>query len=139
MAGHQVSRPMVFVRQSSGLVREFSILDVVIINLVGVTPTVGSLLALTSVASIWPGANLVWLNVFGGLASLATVLTYGLMSAAMPRSGGDYVFVGRSTWPWLGFLANWMMTLSLFVLLGILSVGTITLGLAPSLTALAYV
>jgi APA family basic amino acid/polyamine antiporter len=61
------------------------------------------------------------------------------MSAAMPRSGGDYVFVGRSTWPWLGFLANWMMTLSLFVLLGIISVSTITLGLGPSLTALAYV
>jgi basic amino acid/polyamine antiporter, APA family len=133
------ARPKVFVRQSSGLIREFSLLDVVNINLAGVTPPVGMLLSLTGVAAIWPGTNLVVLICLGAIASAATVITYGFMSAAMPRSGGDYVFVGRTTWPWLGFLANWMMTLSLFVLFGILTVGITSTVIVPGFTAFGFV
>src|SRR5437588_2028825 len=133
------ARLQVFVRQSSGLIREFSLLDVVIINVVGVNAPFGIILTLAAVTSIWPQVDLTWLTIFGGIASAATVITYGLMSAAMPRSGGDYVFVGRSLWPWFGFAANWMMTFSLFVLFGLFAVSIATLAIGPSLTALGYV
>lgn len=124
-----------FVRQSSGLVREFGIADVVLINIVGVNLGILATLGIASVAGLWPGANMIVLVLIGAVVSLATVTVYGMFSAAMPRAGGDYVFVGRSLTPWLGFLANWMITLSLFVLLGLFSVGTITQALAPSLAA----
>jgi amino acid transporter len=49
-----------------------------------------------------------------GLAWIIIVITcllvnsvYAQFSAAMPRSGGDYVFLGRSMHPLLGFLPNW--------------------------------
>jgi amino acid transporter len=126
----------VFVRQSSGLVREFSILDVVIINLAGLNPGLIVVLSITSLASLWAGASLPLVLLIGAIVALAIVVTYGLMSAAMPRAGGDYVFIGRSLTPWLGFTANWMMTWSLFVLLGLFSVGTVTQALAPSLAAI---
>jgi APA family basic amino acid/polyamine antiporter len=137
--GSAAEAPRLFVRQSSGLIREFSVLDVVVINLVGLNPGIVAALGLIAVASLWPGASLIPVVIMGSIVSVATVVTYGLMSAAMPRAGGDYVFVGRSVWPWLGFLANWMMTWSLFVLLGLFSVGTITLALGPALTAFGYV
>jgi amino acid transporter len=128
-----------FVRQSSGLVREFSITDVVTINVAGVNLGIVAALTIGALAGLWPGASMVLLVVFGALVSLATVGTYGLMSATMPRSGGDYVFVGRSLTPWLGFLANWMITWSLFVLLGLFSVGIVTQALAPAMAAFGYV
>jgi basic amino acid/polyamine antiporter, APA family len=134
-AGSEAGTSGSFVRQSSGLIREFGISDVVLINIVGVNLGIVASLSIASVAGIWPGASMIILAVIGALVSLATVGVYGMFSAAMPRAGGDYVFVGRSLTPWLGFLANWMITLSLFVVLGIFAVGLYTQALAPSLAA----
>jgi APA family basic amino acid/polyamine antiporter len=128
-----------FVRQSSGLVREFSIWDVVLINVAGVNLGAVAALSIAAVAGLWPGASVLLVAVIGALVSLATVGTYGLMSAAMPRAGGDYVFVGRTLWPWLGFAANWMITWSLFVALGLFSVALVTQALAPGMAAFGYV
>jgi APA family basic amino acid/polyamine antiporter len=128
-----------FVRQSSGLVREFSMSDVISINLVGINLGTPVALGVTALALLWAGASMVPVVIIGAIISLATVTVYGMMSAAMPRSGGDYVFVGRSLSPVLGFLANWMMTWSLFVLFGLFSVGTITQALAPAMSAFGHV
>jgi amino acid transporter len=128
-----------FVRQSSGLVREFSMWDVALINVAGVNLGAVAALSIGAVAGLWPGASVLLVAVIGGLVSLATVGTYGLMSAAMPRAGGDYVFVGRTLWPWLGFAANWMITWSLFVALGLFSVALVTQALAPGMAAFGYV
>src|SRR4051794_13425931 len=128
-----------FVRQSSGLVREFSMSDVVLINVVGVNLGAVAALSIGAVAGLWPGASMVLVAVIGGIVSLATVGTYGLMSAAMPRAGGDYVFVGRTLSPWLGFTANWMITWSLFVAVGLYSVAVVSQALAPGLAAFGFV
>lgn len=48
----------------------------------------------------------------GVLIALITVMlvnsVYAHFSAAMPRSGGEYVFLGRTMHPFLGFAPNWV-------------------------------
>ncbi len=128
-----------FVRQASGLVRSFSLTDVTLMNLAGMSIGVGSSLAVFIAASIWPGSNVVWLLVFGGLLSMITVVVYGLMSSAMPRAGGDYVFVGRTLHPSIGMMASVVITTTLFIAVGLYCYLSITGALAPGLTALGYV
>jgi amino acid transporter len=100
----------VFVRSSSGLVRELGLRDALIVNL-GYTGGFFSVsLAFMIAQALWayPRADF-------GLAQLITMLllcpaiavSYALLSAAMPRAGGDYVFISRLIHPFLGFLASW--------------------------------
>jgi APA family basic amino acid/polyamine antiporter len=44
----------------------------------------------------------------GGLAALCGALSYAELSAAFPRSGGEYNFLSRIYHPALGFLAGWI-------------------------------
>lgn len=128
-----------FTRQTSGLVREFSLLDVVIMNLAGMSIGVGSAVAIYTVAAIWPGANVLVLLALGAVLSLITAAVYGLMSAAMPRSGGDYVFVGRTIHPAVGFTGNFVITTTLFIALGLYSYLTVAWGFSNTLTAFGLV
>jgi APA family basic amino acid/polyamine antiporter len=49
---------------------------------------------------------LVW--VFGGLLSLAGALSLAELGAAMPRTGGLYVYLEEAYGPWAGFLYGWI-------------------------------
>ncbi len=44
----------------------------------------------------------------GGIYALCGALTYGELSAAMPRSGGEYQYISRIYNPCLGFLSGWV-------------------------------
>jgi APA family basic amino acid/polyamine antiporter len=44
----------------------------------------------------------------GGLMALAGALSYGELTAAMPRSGGEYHLLGRIYHPVLGIVAGWI-------------------------------
>src|SRR5262245_35957704 len=47
----------------------------------------------------------VW--ILGGLLTLCGALTYAELGAALPRAGGEYVFVREAYGPLLGFLNGW--------------------------------
>jgi APA family basic amino acid/polyamine antiporter len=47
-----------------------------------------------------------WL--IGGVCALCGALCYAELSAALPRSGGEYHLIGRTLNPVLGFLAGWL-------------------------------
>jgi amino acid transporter len=128
-----------FTRQASGLVREFSLSDVTIMNLAGQSIGAGAALSVITAATIWPGANVLLLLVLGAILSVITAIVYGLMSAAMPRSGGDYVFVGRTLHPAIGFMSNFVITVTLFIALGLYSYLVVVYGLSNSMTALGLV
>jgi APA family basic amino acid/polyamine antiporter len=60
------------------------------------------------VASIQSGFPLLMLWIIGGIAALCGALCYGELSAALPRSGGEYHFLSQIYHPALGFMAGFV-------------------------------
>jgi amino acid transporter len=97
-----------FTRNATGLVREVSMWDALIMNTLGMNVAVGSVLLLQQAPAIFPGGNMVLAVVIGTLIMAFTLLwVYAEFAAAMPRSGGDYVFVSRALHPFAGWLLSW--------------------------------
>ena len=59
-------------------------------------------------ADIQSGFPLLMLWVIGGIAALCGALCYGELSAALPRSGGEYHFLWQIYHPALGFMAGFV-------------------------------
>src|SRR5213080_4210955 len=60
------------------------------------------------VADIQSGFALIMLWIIGGIAALCGALCYGELSAALPRSGGEYHFLSQIYHPALGFMAGFI-------------------------------
>src|SRR5256712_6616674 len=60
------------------------------------------------VADIHSGFALVMLWIVGGIAALCGALCYGELSAALPRSGGEYHFLSEIYHPAIGFMAGFI-------------------------------
>jgi APA family basic amino acid/polyamine antiporter len=58
--------------------------------------------------SLNTGFAVVALWLVGGIAALCGALSYGELSAAMPRSGGEYYLLSKIYHPVVGFLAGWV-------------------------------
>ena len=97
-----------FTRNATGLVREVSMWDALIMNTLGMNVAVGAVFLLLQAPAIFPGGSMVLSVVIGTVIMAFTLLwVYSEFAAAMPRSGGDYVFVSRSLHPFLGWLLSW--------------------------------
>src|ERR1043166_2476775 len=59
-------------------------------------------------ADIQAGFPLLTLWIIGGVAALCGALCYGELSAALPRSGGEYHFLSQIYHPALGFMAGFV-------------------------------
>jgi amino acid transporter len=70
-----------------------------------------------------PGADFTISAMIGGLFMVPLGIVYFLFSTRMPRSGGDYIWMGRTLNPVLGTIGGWGMWLSF---LALLSAGTTT-------------
>src|SRR3989440_2646571 len=57
-------------------------------------------------ADIQSGFPLLMLWIIGGVTALCGALCYGELSAALPRSGGEYHFLSQIYHPALGFMAG---------------------------------
>ena len=128
-----------FLRKSSGLVREFGGRDVFVFNTIGYA--LGLVLAVVPLlmAGAVPRANVLLTVALGTLLTVANALTYGYLSAAMPRSGGEYVYLGRVVHPAAGFTANWGFTWSQLLGLGLYASFTVNFGIAVSFLTLGNV
>src|SRR6266852_9175660 len=60
------------------------------------------------VAEIQSGFALLMLWIVGGIAALCGALCYGELSAALPRSGGEYHFLSQIYHPAIGFMAGFV-------------------------------
>jgi basic amino acid/polyamine antiporter, APA family len=94
----------VFVRKATGLVRGWSVRDAFIyaafaINLV----TLGWYIFAFAPATI-PNGGLVWAVIIGGAYLIFQAITYASLIAAMPRAGGDYVWMSRVLGGGIGFV-----------------------------------
>jgi basic amino acid/polyamine antiporter, APA family len=83
----------------------FTASGIVIANIIGtgVFTSLGFQLA-----DIQSGFPLLMLWILGGIAALCGALCYGELSAALPRSGGEYHFLSEIYHPALGFMAGFV-------------------------------
>ena len=83
----------------------FTACGIVIANIIGtgVFTSLGF-----QVADIHSGFALLMLWIVGGIAALCGALCYGELSAALPRSGGEYHFLSEIYHPALGFMAGFI-------------------------------
>ncbi len=112
----------VFARRASGLVREATLLDTVLFGIMNNGAAVSVWYYLTCAPYMYPGVNhaitfilAVILVIFG------FCMVWGILGAAMPRSGGEYVYNTRIIHPAIGTavsLANagFVMTAWIWVL-----------------------
>src|SRR4030042_2834552 len=93
MATAIAARPEVFTRKASGLVRVMSPYSAFVYNIL----TMGLIFPWTY---LWapgslPGGQLVWGILLAMVIETPIAFVYVLLSTALPRSGGDYVFQSR--------------------------------------------
>ncbi len=125
--------PRAFERQATGLVREARWLDVLIYNLNFISIGLMAAFLFNTTVPFYPGVN-VYLNeliAFGLVIPLS--LVFAMFAAAMPRSGGDYVYVSRTLHPALGMMSSWNNTVWWFIYGGVPSAFFARYGLGPFL------
>ena len=107
-----------FTRQSSGLVREVSVVNALFFNTaafigvgVGWYPTFYSL-AFVGIGTVGAFTTYGVAAILIGLACVVLSLIFASLTSVMPRSGGDYVFTSRivpRVGPFLGWLESWTL------------------------------
>jgi len=99
--------------QPVGLVRGLSLLDATLL-IVGSVIGSGIFFAPSIMAGYLQSPGLLLgLWVLGGLLTLSGALSYAELAAAMPRAGGQYVFLSEAFSPLFGFLYGWTLLLAI--------------------------
>ena len=115
-----------FTRQSSGLVREVSVVNALFFNTAAfIGGTLGGaygIAVLAGVPVVVVGALTNWSLVaflVGALCVLLAII-FASLTSVMPRSGGDYVFTSRivpKIGPFLGWMESWMLAFASIALI----------------------
>src|SRR5689334_14077686 len=117
-AAAATTTPKLFVRQSSGLVRNVSVTNALFFNVaafVGVGLTLYPIFYSLAFVPVWrwgPFSEYGWAAVIAGLFCVLLALIFSSLTSVMPRSGGDYVFTSRILHPFLGWLESWTLVIA---------------------------
>ncbi|MGC9227158.1 amino acid permease [Caldivirga sp.] len=141
-----------FVRGSTGLVREAGFVDAVSVNVANMSVgaalgTVGFTLAALPTVS---GVNLIAASLIAFTLSIPQIITYTTLTRHIPRTGGDYVWVSRLLGPrfmWLvvglvvGFIIESLAYYALIAIAGVEQLETMlsTLGISVNFTSLEII
>jgi APA family basic amino acid/polyamine antiporter len=79
--------------------------SIVVANMIGTGVFTSLGFQLVDVQSTFP---LLMLWVLGGIAAFCGAITYAELGTAIPRSGGEYTFLGRIYHPGAGFVSGWI-------------------------------
>ena len=149
----ETAPPKVFVRESTGLVKNVSFFDSIAMNMSNMS--VGALLGVIGISGLVPvlfsgqgmaGINLVLLSVIAFVVSVPQIAVYTIMSRRLPRTGGDYVWVSRvfggaagSVLSFMGYTLETTAYLALIVLSTVFAIGSVGLFFTfdPTLLGLA--
>jgi APA family basic amino acid/polyamine antiporter len=107
-----------FVRQSSGLVRNVSVTNALFFNVaafVGVGLTLYPIFYSLGFVPVWKWggiSNYAWAAIVAGIFCTILALIFASLTSVMPRSGGDYVFTSRIVHPFLGWLESWSLVIA---------------------------
>lgn len=83
----------------------FPVYNIVVANMIGAGIFTTSGLLMENLGN---AALMILLWAGGGILALCGALSYGELGAAMPRAGGEYIFLSRLYMPSLGFLSGWV-------------------------------
>ena len=92
--------------------------------------------ALSFTAIAFPNADLALIMLLSTIIIFFVSYVYGQLSSAMPRSGGDYVWLSRGVNPVLGFMMNFYFTAYMLIVVGLIAVPAIVI---PSLSGVLMV
>ncbi len=120
-----------FQRQATGLVREAGTWSTLIYNINFVSIGLMMLFVLQLEPAFYPGGNMLVSYLLALAVVLPTSLVFAMFSAAMPRSGGDYVYVSRILGPRLGMMSSFINTVWWFIYGGVPSAFFARYGLGP--------
>jgi len=95
------TQPGLFVRQSSGLVRELGVRDAFSIG-IGALGIAFVAFAFWSALLLYPLLDLLPLILISGLLQVIIIAIYSQLAATLPRSGGDFLYVSRIIHPLAG-------------------------------------
>jgi amino acid transporter len=96
----------IFSRTATGLVRQVSLFQQIIFNLASSNALGQGLVFFLSVVVLFPRANIYIALAVAAFASFFVWTTFGLLSGAIPRIGGDYTINSRVLPPWLALGGN---------------------------------
>ncbi len=130
-SGEMPAATGVYARRSTGLVREGSAWSVLIYNINFVSIGLMTLFALLLIPAFYPGGNVQLAFLICLIVVLPTSMVFAMFSAAMPRSGGDYVYVSRVLGPAWGMMSNWNQTVWWILYGGVPSAFFAYYGLTP--------
>jgi len=122
-----------FARTSSGLVREFGTLDVLLIASAAVFALTYTILQFPWFYGFNPGADLTTSLLITAIPFLLLMLVYWAMGVIMPRSGNDYVWVARIINPVVGFAWSFLYMFSVFATAFVGGTAAYASGLSTSL------
>ena len=123
-----------FVRKASGLVRDVSAWDAMIMCFL-IPGIYWPFLYGEYTMAFYPGVDLIGATLVTFLMYLPLGLLYILLSASMPRSGGDYIWVSRGLNPPLGFMINFYYVIIIVSWIGQFSAWETEWGLSPMFRA----
>ena len=116
-AASRGTTPKLFVRQSSGLVRNVSVTNALFFNVaafVGVGLTLYPIFYSLAGVPVWKHglSSYGWAAIIAGLFCVLLALIFASLTSVMPRSGGDYVFSSRILHPFLGWMESWTLVIA---------------------------
>jgi APA family basic amino acid/polyamine antiporter len=103
-----------FVREASGLVREFGSVDLLLMASACVFALVYSTLQFSWFYGFNQGADLPIALVISSIPFLILMIVYWGIGIMMPRSGSDYVWIGRIMHPSIGFAWSFLYMFAFF-------------------------
>jgi basic amino acid/polyamine antiporter, APA family len=133
------AQPAMFVRNATGLVREVKPWQAMAINFITGAPPFVIGIALFGALAGFPGGNFLLAALLTIPLALGVVYAFGFMTAAIPRSGGDYVIVSRTLHPALGTISASCISLSSFLSMAFEALFFVVAAVAPGLMIIGVV
>ncbi len=129
-----------YARKATGLVREVSPFSTFVFNMAGQPTAIFLAISIFFTLGLFPGGS-IWLGFAMALVVAIVIICvcYGLFTSAIPRSGGDYVLVGRVTHPVIGLISSFFWTSGVILSIAFIALAFVTVAFGPSLTAVGLV
>jgi amino acid transporter len=135
------AKTAVFVRESTGLVKNVSLLDAITLNMGNMSAGAAlatisfTMLALPSVA----GVNLVYASIIAFVLSIPQVIVYSIIGRRIKRTGGDYIWISRTfggafggSLSFMGYVLETQAYFALIVLALVSAIGSVALAMGNS-------